>query len=611
MRKASTCTFATSATVALALLGFSASRASAQAACTANAGPFCIDGVITDANNSGITGSAKIVDPNGSTKELGPINASTTKIGVINTAPTPMLGLTNPNTQVDLNTVYAQTAVDSSTGHIWYYFGWARDSNNGSGFISIELQKSSVPLACTGTNGYGSPSCNPWSGRQTGDFIILWDQQGGSTQISIRFFNAAIPGFGPKIDLDSVTSRAAYSSDNFRGEAAIDFTEVIFPKNGQCLSFANTIPGTVTGNSDTADYKDTVLSAFPPVSNCGSVTITKVTTPSGETGSFPYTLSASGGVFFGTADSDCADSNNTALCQGTLTSDGDSDTITNLIAKSSYTLSEGNVGPNFELVSIDCVLGTSTYHLSGTAPTVATFPVEATKTTACTITNKKAVGVLRVIKVVNNGFGLTKQPGDFSFKLDNGSEEPFANNGVSCTSGQVCKEYTFGEGTSHTVVEPNPATGYSVLYNNCSGVVISSTQVQTCTVTNTAEQNTPSAVTRQRVLLFDRAIVSGLRRLTSSEQAMTVTFSVYPDYASCDSKTGALGSEAVSIPANQSDASVTVGTSNNTVEIKLDSAGDQTTARYWRAVFHQAGTNPPNADYTTPCTEITTVRLQQ
>src|SRR3954447_15781299 len=161
-----------SVAIALALTCGFATRASAQACAGANAGPFCIDGTITDANNSGVPGATIVtapVEPAGSAKELGPINGSSTKLGNINTAPTPMLGLTNPNAQVDLNKVYTQTAVDPNTGHIWYYFAWVRDSNSGSGFISIELQKSGVPAACIGGAGYGNAGCNPWSGRQTND----------------------------------------------------------------------------------------------------------------------------------------------------------------------------------------------------------------------------------------------------------------------------------------------------------------------------------------------------------------------------------------------------------------------------------------------------------
>ncbi len=603
--------FITSAAIALAL-GALVTPASAQT-CTANAGPFCIDKIVSDASNSGIAGSTKTVDPNGSTKELGPINSSTTKIGVINTAPTPMLGLTNPNSSVDLNTVYTQTAVDSATGHIWYYFGWVRDSNNGSGFISIELQKSGVPSACTGTSGYSNPGCNPWSGRQTGDFIILWDQQGSSTDRWIRRYDSATHSFGTPQKLDDSVSRAEYSADFFRGEVAIDFTEVVFPKSGECQSFANTIPGTVTGNSDSADYKDTVLAVFPPVSNCGAVTVKKVTDPAGESGSFPYTLSRTGGsAMFGiTVDSDCNNNGSTFQCDAALASDGDQDTIENLLAGSDYRVVEGSVAPTFEEVSLDCTLDGVTYHLYGTGVTVSTFPVAATKTTACTITNKKTIGVLRVVKVVNAGFGLTAQPGDFSFALDGGQAEPFANGGVSCASGVTCKEYTLPVGGSHNVVESDPGSNWLVSYSNCANVAISATDPQTCTVTNTAIQEHVNVQTKQRVLLFDRATITHLRRLTANEPAMTVQFSVYADAASCGAQTGALGTETVSVPANVSDTAVTVGTANNTIEVKLDTYGDVSTVRYWRALFHQSGDNPPNADSLTDCNEITTVRLQQ
>ncbi len=69
-------------------------------------------------------------------------------------------------------------------------------------------------------------------------------------------------------------SEAAYSADGFRGEAAVDLTATIFGGSTACLSFANTIPSTVTGNSDTADYKDTILETAPPITNCESTTVT-------------------------------------------------------------------------------------------------------------------------------------------------------------------------------------------------------------------------------------------------------------------------------------------------------------------------------------------------
>ena len=56
----------------------------------------------------------------------------------------------------------------------------------------------------------------------------------------------------------------------FRGEAAVDLTATIFGGGNACLNFANTIPSTVTGNSDQADYKDTVLKNTPPTISNGN-----------------------------------------------------------------------------------------------------------------------------------------------------------------------------------------------------------------------------------------------------------------------------------------------------------------------------------------------------
>ena len=380
--------------IAAMVLAGTAPRASAQ-------NPFLIDGVVTDAANSHAIGSAlKTLDPAGNAKELGPINSSSTKVAVIGNAAPPMLGFTIQNAQVDLNTIYTQTQ-KADNGHLWYYFGWARDSANGSGFISIEFQQAALDPACA----YASKtpdqliaSCNPWKNRQAGDFLLLWDQQGGSTDIYKRVFSGVKPNLvlGPLTVLGSAEAR--FSSDGFRGEAAVDLTADVFATNGTCQTFANIIPNTVTGNSDTADYKDTVLSTFPPVSNCGSVTVTKTTNPAGLSGTFTYTLAAGGSNIFnsGGVDADCSVSGASDLtqCQGTLTTSAQvlsaSSTIANLMEHdTNWTLNEVSPGPEFELQSIDCTLNGTSFHLFGAGQnTVSTFAVEAGQTTACTIVNK-------------------------------------------------------------------------------------------------------------------------------------------------------------------------------------------------------------------------------
>ena len=239
-------------------------------------GPFTIDGSIPDA------GTTELSDLFGSVKELGPINGNTTKIGVIHSDALPTLGLTNPNAQVDLRRAWLDVERDTSTSHDWLYFAWERDSNSGSGFIAYEFMQNPAPAGCaydTATDAQLIANCNPWANRTAGDFMILWDQQGNSLDLYLRTWTGTAPNLtlGAPTLLNATVSQAAYSADGFRGEAAVDLTATIFGGSTACKTFANTIPSTVTGNSDTADYKDTILKTAPPISNCTSST---VTTPS-------------------------------------------------------------------------------------------------------------------------------------------------------------------------------------------------------------------------------------------------------------------------------------------------------------------------------------------
>lgn len=243
-------------------------------------GPYNIDGNVPDANTTELT------DVFGSVKELGPLNSNTTKIGVIHNDALPTLGLTNPNAQVDLRRAWLDTERDAGTNHDWLYFAWERDNNSGSGFIAYEFMQLAAPAGCaydTATAAQLIANCNPWANRRAGDFMILWDQQGNSLDLYLRTWTGIAPNLtlGAPTLLNAAVSQAAYSADGFRGEAAVDLTATIFGGTSQCLAFANTIPSTVTGNSDTADYKDTILRTAPPISNCGSTTVTTPKTAAG------------------------------------------------------------------------------------------------------------------------------------------------------------------------------------------------------------------------------------------------------------------------------------------------------------------------------------------
>ena len=289
--------------VAAALLPSGAARAATN--------PFTIDGNVPDA------GAVQLNDLYGNVKELGPANGTATKIGVIHTAPLPMLDLTNPNGQVDLRRAWLDLKRDS-TNNDWVYFAWERDANTGSGFIAFEFMKNPIPAACNGyqgTNAQLIANCNPWKNRSAGDFLILWDQQGSSTTLYKRVWQQSGTSLvlGPSTAISN--GAAAFSSDGFKGEAAVNITAEGLETAGACVSFANVIPSTVTGNSDQADYKDTILQALPPISNC-SASIN--TTPQDGAGN---TVPAAG-LSIGTGVTSVKDSATIGLSGGSATPTG-------------------------------------------------------------------------------------------------------------------------------------------------------------------------------------------------------------------------------------------------------------------------------------------------
>jgi hypothetical protein len=240
-------------------------------------GPYNINGAIPDDPTF-----ATLPDFNGNVKELGPLNSSTTKIGVIHNDALPTLGETNPNSQVDLNLAWLDTKRVGTNDFL--YFAWQRDKEVGSGFIAYEFMRNAAPTACGTYDPAQTASlianCNPWANRAAGDFMILWDQQGGSTKLLARVWTGTAPNLVLSQSFELTNYEAQYSADGFRGEAAINLTANNIGSAGQCLSFANIIPSTVTGNSDTADYKDTILNRVR-LGNCSSTTVTTPQTAAG------------------------------------------------------------------------------------------------------------------------------------------------------------------------------------------------------------------------------------------------------------------------------------------------------------------------------------------
>lgn len=355
--------------------------------------PFNIDGDVPD------DGAQFFSDPSGNNKELSPINSNTTKIGVIHDAIPPMLGFTNQNPQVDLTGVYIASKMDEN-GDVWLYFFWERDSNNGSGFIALEVDSAAAPAECdfsgTTSNADLIASCNPWANRSEDATLYLWDQQGNSLDILQRDFTGS--GFSPGVVInDPDVAEAAIGSDTSNGELAVNLSATIFGP-GKCVNISNILPSTVTGNSDTADYKDTVFFDSPRISNCGTVVIRKETLPDGR----PEVFSFSDNL----VTEDNAHDNSTDL------QDGGSATIQNVFAnddaENPYLITEDDPSSlGFELVDITCSrtdsdgMTTTITNAEDLATLTASFNINVGETVDCTFTNR-AFAILTVKKDVVN-----------------------------------------------------------------------------------------------------------------------------------------------------------------------------------------------------------------
>ncbi|MHC4218646.1 MAG: hypothetical protein ACYSU7_09355, partial [Planctomycetota bacterium] len=508
--------------------------------------PYFIDGVVPDANCC-----TEFQDPSGSISELGPVNSSATKLTTISSASPPMLDFTNPNSSSDLSKIWLEVQTDQNED-LWLYFAWERDANTGSSSIAYEFQTAAADPSCdyTGIDQIEPEnaaetdlinSCNPWSNRQAGDFMIVWDFGGGATDITLRTFDGTAFDAGVSLSASGFAV-AALNGDSSRGEGAINLTAAIFGTRDFCFDVANVIPGTIGGNSDSADYKDTVLADIRgslSISNCGTVNITKATQPAGEAGNFAFTLQRLGGE-----DIDFIPRKSAS---GTLIDDGGSAQMM-VLPGTDYQVTEDLTGePTFELQSIVCdkpVPGTD-----GTAG----FTVDIAEATDCVINNELLTGTVTVKKHVDNDYGGTAEPADFCLSLrddENTAAFPGDYEGTP---------FTFVIGNAYDVAEvacgaPDTSPpGYIASYAGACSSVIEARDDKLCTVTNKQQPQAQTSFT-----LFKNVTNNNGGIAASSAWTLNATLKVGSSgtctatgFSGSDSGSGASGSLSVSDNAGQ------------------------------------------------------------
>jgi hypothetical protein len=395
----------------------------ALAAGTLNSG-YTIEGTVPDA------GTTFFPDPSGAAKELDVINESTAKLGNIGTDAPPTLAYNAENPGNDLSGVWMDTNVVN--GQVWLYFAFSRLAAS-TGQVVFEFDKNAAPVACnyagavlTEPPGADTATqtlintCNPWANRSVGDFSLAFDAQGQGLRIVKRTFNGT--GWDVSV-LDATVSAATNGPNSLSGEGVVNLSATVFPQNPtSCLSIANILPYTITGNSDSADMKDVILADFTSaiaISNCGTVKVVKSTDPAGQSGTFPYTLSR--------ADSSAVRYDGSTSIPGTLTADGDYDLLNDLKIGTNYALSESLSDPAWALQSISCSMDGSTFDV---VPGGQNFSVQASTLTTCTITNKLQQGTIIIKKVTDpagstQSFEFNPSWSDESFFLIDGQEQSF------------------------------------------------------------------------------------------------------------------------------------------------------------------------------------------
>jgi Domain of unknown function (DUF5979) len=432
-----------------------ASPASADG--TLNSG-FEIDGFVPDVPPPA-PGPSFFADPNGSVQELDVVNQSTAKLGNIQSDVAPTLDYNDENPGNDLSGVWMQTNVVN--GKVWLYFAYSRDAAS-TGQVVFEFNKLAAPAACNYTNAIltnppGADAatqtfintCNPWANRQVGDFSFAFDAQGQNLFIQKRTFNGT--GWIDNGALPATAAAAASGPNDLTGEGVVNLTDTVFPQNPtQCLTTANILPYTITGNSDSADMKDVVLADFTDsvsVSSCGTVQVKKVTVPAGQTGTFPYTLAR--------ADNSALKFSGATTVAGTLTSDGDTDTVNELLTGTNYTLTEGSLTKPWEEQTIACTINGTT---SSVYPDGQNFSVQPSTITKCTITNNLKTGSLKLSKQLTGGPNTYNGPFTIAYDCGTGFS---GTKSVTPGSFQTVPDIPWGRSCTVSETVPTAPTGYS------------------------------------------------------------------------------------------------------------------------------------------------------
>ncbi|MFL6163950.1 MAG: hypothetical protein ACJ74U_17235 [Jatrophihabitantaceae bacterium] len=230
-----------------------------------------------------------------------------------NSAVTVVSGSIPPNKN-DLTRFYEASELGSNS-HNYLYLAWQRLTNIGNANLDFEINQSK-------TTGFTGTFTGPITlNRTAGDLLINYDFGGSGTPtlglnfwltaaagntVAQCFSSNALPCWGKHQTLTGGTAEGAVNTVSITdplngnaslgaglfGEAAIDLTAAgVFPA-GTCEAFGSTFAKSRSSSSFTAEIKDFIAPVGVNISNCGTITIHKVT----ENGDSSFGYTTTGGL---------------------------------------------------------------------------------------------------------------------------------------------------------------------------------------------------------------------------------------------------------------------------------------------------------------------------
>jgi prealbumin domain-containing protein len=401
----------------------------------------------------------------------------------------------------DLKRIYVTS--NTVNGDVFLGLSWVRipqNTTSSSAHIGFEFNQGTT----------GCPAGSDGLVRRTaGDMLIVYDFEGGAgtPTISLRRWVTSgscevgadsPPCWGPSQNLTALgfaeakvntgvsvsdantpgsPSTTSSLGDSEFGEAGINLTDAGVFQPNVCTAFGKAYAvSRSSGNSATAQMKDLVGPGNVNIANCGRVIIRKVTSPSPDPLDTTFQYTSMGGLnpaSFGLKN-------------------GQSRDYGSQVQAGSYTVTETNPAPKYDLTNLDCS-ASSTSHGTTVTPSLGTgtvsFDLKALDTVDCTYTNTLRVGALQIVKNSTKGGPVANAGAVFSYDghsvTDNGTGDEDPAVGSVCVSGLLPGNYSVTETSAPPgygdPVSAGPLTATVVNGTNCGANPPSGSAVVTFT----------------------------------------------------------------------------------------------------------------------------------